>query len=107
MPLLAEVIEAMLPPLKSFTVVYTVRDEAAFRASEEWHRIHDSMASMDATAPFSVTAMSNDHEMRRVALMEEAAERCDRHALNDAIDAISQCPDLSEWSWDKFENEDE
>lgn len=94
----------MLPPLKNFTVVYTVRDEAAFRASEEWRRLHDSMATMDAAAPFLVTAMSMDHEMRRVALMEEANDRYRRDGLADAIEAISQCPDLSAWSWDDFNN---
>jgi hypothetical protein len=95
-----------MPPLKHFTVVYTVRDEAAFVASDEWQRIHASMAA-DSAVPFSITAMSRDHEMRRVTLMEEATERYRHYELADAIEAISQCPDLSQWSWDKFENDDE
>jgi len=95
------------PPLKSFTVVYTVRDEKAFVASDEWRKLHDSMASMDASAPFAVTAMSMDHEMRRVQLMEEAVEKYrHRDECLAAVEAISQCPDLSEWSWDKFENDE-
>lgn len=96
-----------MPPLKHFTVVYTVRDEAAFRASDEWNRIHASMQAMDASSPFEVTAMSMDHEMRRVHLMEEAAERYrDAYDLRDAIEAISQCADLSTWDWKKYETEE-
>ena len=93
-----------LPPLKSFTVVYTVRDEAAFRASDEWRRIHDYMASTDNAAPFTITAMSHDHEMRRASLMEGALERYgDGYDLRETIEAIAGCPDLSEWSWTKFD----
>jgi hypothetical protein len=97
-----------LTPLKSFTVVYTVRDEGAFRASDEWGRIHASMASTDDTAPFAVTAISMDHEMRRAHLMEEASERYrDAYELRHAIEAISQCPELSAWTWEKFEADDQ
>lgn len=92
--------------LKHFTVVYTVRDEAAFRASDDWRRIHDSMGAMHQDAPFAVTAMAMDHEMRRIALMEEAIDRySDRYDAVEAVAAISACPDLSAWSWEQFENE--
>mgnify|MGYP001587518290 FL=1 len=55
-----------------------------------------------------VVGIAVDNEMKRVSLMEEAVARYSAgHALHEAIEAISQCPDLSQWSWDKFENGDE
>jgi len=54
-----------------------------------------------------VIGMSNDDEMKRVWLMEEAADRYkDLGELRDAIDAIGQCSDLSAWSWEKFDNDE-
>jgi hypothetical protein len=90
--------------MKYFTVVFKVNDEDAFRASDDWKRIHDLARS--TTAPFWVSAMSHDHEVLRSSFMEDAAARYAGSELSDAIEAISQCPDLTEWSWEKFETED-
>lgn len=89
--------------MKYFTVVFRVNDEDAFRGSADWKRIHE-LAKLN-TAPYYISAVSHDHELRRAALMEEAAERYPLD-LEDAIEALANCPDLSEWSWEKFETED-
>jgi hypothetical protein len=57
-----------------YTVVYQVADEAAFKP--EWNRIHE-LFRQEPGAPFRITAISHDHEMRRVSLIEDAAERYD------------------------------
>ena len=56
---------------------------------------------MFADSGIRVSAMSVDHEIRRLSLIEEALEQddCD---LRDAIEDIIGCPDLSQWSWDKY-----
>jgi hypothetical protein len=47
-----------------------------------------------------ITAVSVDHEMRRVSLIEEAIERRDVRDKLEVIEEILECPDLSEWSWE-------
>jgi hypothetical protein len=49
-----------------------------------------------------VTAMSRDHEMTRVRLIEEALERRDVRDKLNVIQEILDCPDLSKWSWDNL-----
>lgn len=53
---------------------------------------------MFAESGIRITAMSADHEIQRLSIIEEALERddCD---IRDAVDEIVGCPDLSKWSW--------
>jgi hypothetical protein len=79
----------------------------AFETREQRDEVFEKLKPyIMAEAGVRVIGMSSDDEMKRGRLMEEAADRYkDLSELRDAIDAIGQCPDLSEWSWEKFDNE--
>lgn len=85
---------------RRMTIVFEVNDRAAFEPL---------MAEMqkgflrEDGAPWRITAMSSDDEMTRVNLIEEAAERFRSADLRDAIEAITECPNLTEWSWEAYE----
>lgn len=73
------------------TVVYAIQDEAAF-APERKKML--SLFGAPSSQPFAITAMSTSHEIRRLELMEEAAEaRLDD--LAGVIDAIASRPDIA------------
>lgn len=55
---------------------------------------------IDANDGVRITAMSADHEMMRVALIEEAISRREVRDKLEIIEDILECPDLSKWSWD-------
>lgn len=64
--------------LSHLTVVYSIRDSSAFLA--EHQRVMDMFQDI-GDRPWAITAVSTDHEIRRVELIEEAAE-------NDDIDIV-------------------
>jgi hypothetical protein len=80
------------PKVAYYTVVYRVRDEAAFKA--DWNRIHDLMR-LEGEQPFDVTAISSDHEMRRVALIEDAlSEDPDPYDFMEEVEEILNTADV-------------
>jgi hypothetical protein len=82
------------------TIVYTISDPAAFQG--EWDRIGASL--MVEGQPYSVTAVSRGHEIERVRLMAEAADRyADGETLAAAIRDLDACPDPASWDWDAFD----
>jgi hypothetical protein len=86
-----------------FTAVFKVDDEAAFRASPEYNRLYELM-KIEGPAPFTVSAMSHDHEMRRVDLIQQSFDRYKRNDERvEAIEALLECPDLTKWDWEKFD----
>jgi hypothetical protein len=87
------------PKVAYYTVVYQVRDEAAFKA--EWNRIHDLMR-LEGEHPFQITAISNDHEMQRVALIEDAlSEDPDAYDFVEEVEEILGTVDVMEFSASK------
>lgn len=64
--------------LSHLTVIYSIRDNSSFL--EEHQRVMDLFQEL-GDKPWAITAVSTDHEIRRVELIEEAAE-------NDDIDLI-------------------
>lgn len=59
---------------KHITVVYTINDERAFEA--EHHRIMEHMQA-DTNQPWAITAITRDHEIRRLELIEKALDKND------------------------------
>ena len=56
---------------KYITAVYTINDEEAF--TEEMKRLKENFKSSEGE-PWAISAMSVDHEVNRLALIEEASE---------------------------------
>lgn len=82
--------------MKYTTVIYAYSDQKAFDA--EWKRIHPLFLADEA--PLRVMAVSADHEMDRVALIEEAIERYDdAFECRDVVRDILACGNVSEWTW--------
>lgn len=81
---------------KYCTVVFRIKDDAAWAI--EWTRLHSLFLNQDT--PLSISAVSADHEMDRVALIEEAMERYDDpDAFRDAARGIIECGDIGAWEW--------
>ncbi len=81
---------------KYCTVVFQINDEAAWAV--EWGRLWPMFMKDDA--PVVVTAVSADHEMDRVALIEETLERyTDPHLIRTTIADIISTGDVSGWKW--------
>ncbi len=70
---------------KFITVVYTINDEAKFK--EERDRLFDDFKSSEGKA-WSITAISDDHEIRRLEWVEQALEAKDMDAVDAAISHI-------------------
>ena len=69
------------------TVVYTINDTEAFEPTRE---MIQEQFKPSANEPFAITAMSVDHEIRRLELIEQAAEECDDiHELREMIETIA------------------
>ena len=69
------------------TVVYTINDTDAFEPTRKM--IQDQFKPSE-NEPFAITAMSVDHEIRRMELIEQAAEECDDiHELREMIETIT------------------
>jgi hypothetical protein len=82
---------------KEITVVYSVNDQEAFKS--EWKRLHDLLL-LEKDAPFLIHAISNDDEICRVRLIEEAVDKYDDHCVvREFIEDIIGCADLSKWEW--------
>lgn len=72
--------------MEFLTVVYTINDPAAFEETRK--SIIDSMSKSDGK-PFSVTAISCDHEMRRLHLIEQALDKGNMAAVDKAISSAN------------------
>jgi hypothetical protein len=86
------------------TVVYAIDDHDAFAA--DWKRIHELLRATiddDNGKPYRITALSNDNEIRRVDMIEDALNRYenDSETAVDAVRAILGCADLSKFSWEE------
>jgi hypothetical protein len=81
-----------------YTVVYQVADEEAFKP--EWNRIHE-LFRREPGEPVRITAISHDHEMRRVSLIEDAAARYegDPELLEEVVGDILGSVDVMSWKW--------
>lgn len=64
------------------TVVYTIHDEKEFEAEKA--AINDKFKSSEGE-PWAITAMSLDHEIQRVHLIEEALDRDEYRKADMAI----------------------
>ena len=57
------------------------------------------------TEGLRIVAASMDNEIKRVSLIEEAAERySDCTDRQDAIDAVIEHPNLSKFKWEEYED---
>jgi len=65
-----------------FTIVYTVNDEDSFK--EERQKIMDNMKSSNGE-PWAITAMSLDHELQRLHLIEEALNERDFDVIESIL----------------------
>lgn len=76
---------------KYLTVVYTINDEAAF--SPEREKLMSNFKKSEGE-PWAITAMSIDHELQRLELIEEAI------AINDmdAIEHILGAPNVGDYA---------
>lgn len=64
------------------------------------------MMGEDDTSKPSVCALSRDHEMIRLDLIEQAMDRYDDHYdLRDAIGDIIGAVNVDLWSWDEYEKD--
>lgn len=81
--------------MQFLTVVYTINDPAAFEKTRK--SIIDSMSASEGQ-PFSVTALSCDHEIHRLDLIEQALDAGDMTAVDKAISNanIGNIKDLDE-----------
>ncbi|WP_372997754.1 hypothetical protein [Marinobacter sp.] len=72
---------------RHITVVYTIHDEEAAR--EELDRLGASFQAYDPInpPPFGISAMSNANEIRRLELIEEAAEE---YEPDEALETIQK-----------------
>ncbi len=89
------------------TFVFEVKDHKAFEPI--WEQLH-SLVDIDGNngVGYRTTAMSVDDEMHRGSLYYEAMERYDDHYdMREAMEAIFQHPNISDWSWEKYEAEAE
>ena len=73
---------------KHFSVVYTVNDEKAFK--EEMDRIMSHFEKADGK-PWAITAISRDHELKRVSFIEEALEEGDIELAQEIILSVNLC----------------
>ena len=81
---------------RHLTVVYTINDDAAFE--QERARIFELLkhsAQEIENAPYTVTAISNDHEIQRTHWMEQAAENLDDDFLPEVIESIAGHPSIT------------
>lgn len=79
---------------KYLTVVYTINDSNAFESTRQ--AIFDSFKQA-SDLPFAVTAISLDHEMQRIELIERALEEIDDfYDLRDTIDEIIAHPSIAD-----------
>ena len=81
---------------ENFTTVVFYHENEAQR-QELMSLVH---SKWNAEGSLRVTALSADHEMTRINLIEEALEREDVFDLKDTIEDICQCPDVSNWDWE-------
>ena len=72
---------------KFLTVVYTINNEEAFE-TERGLIMQKSKAS--AREPWAITAVSNDHEIHRLDLLQEALSNQD----DEKVDALLEHPDV-------------
>ena len=81
--------------MQFLTVVYTINDPAAFEETRK--SIIDSMSASEGQ-PFSVTALSCDHEIHRLYLIEQALDKRNLAAVDKAISSanIGNVKDLDE-----------
>lgn len=81
--------------MEYLTVIYTINDPAAFEETRK--AIIGSMQKSEGK-PFAVTAMSCDHEMRRLDLIEQALDAGNMAAVDKAISSanIGNIKDLDE-----------
>ena len=71
---------------KHYTVVYTVNDDESFK--EEWERIHENFMQSEGK-PWAITAVSLDHEIDRLSLIEDALNANDLEAADKAIGFVN------------------
>ena len=69
--------------LSHLTVVYSIRDSSAFLA--EHQRVMDMFQDI-GDKPWAITAVSTDHEIRRVELIEEAISQDEHELVQTLID---------------------
>lgn len=81
--------------MEYLTVVYTINDPAAFEETRK--SIIDSMSASEGQ-PFSVTALSCDHEIHRLYLIDQALDKRNMAAVDKAISLrnIGNINDLDE-----------
>ena len=75
---------------KYLTVVFAINSDEGFAAMRK--QIFDNFKQNEGE-PWTVSAVSQDHEIRRVELMEQAAER-DRFECADAIERLASWSDV-------------
>ena len=76
------------------TVVYTINDTEAFKPTR---KMIQEQFKPSENEPFAITAMSADHEIRRMELIEQAAEECDDiYELREMIEAIAGHPKIGD-----------
>ncbi len=69
--------------LSHLTVVYSIRDTSAFLA--EHQRVMDMFQEI-GDRPWAITAVSTDHEIRRIELIEEAISQDEHELVKTLID---------------------
>lgn len=81
--------------MEFLTVVYTINDPAAFEETRK--SIIDSMIASEGK-PFAVTALSCDHEIHRLYLIEQALDKRNIDAVDQALSQrnIGNIKDLDE-----------
>ncbi|WP_299314992.1 hypothetical protein [uncultured Halomonas sp.] len=64
---------------RHLTVVYTIHDDALFEDEQQkiFERFRQSACSGSEAEPWTITAVSSDHEIRRLELIEQALEQED------------------------------
>lgn len=69
--------------LSHLTVVYSIRDASSFLA--EHQRVMDMFQNI-GDRPWAITAVSTDHEIRRIELIEEAINHDEHELVQTLID---------------------
>ena len=77
------------------TVVYTIKDQAAFK--DESERLFANFKELEDGQPWSITAVSADHELQRLALIEEVIDMDEDEGLC-LVEQILSCPNIGDVS---------
>lgn len=86
--------------MAELTIVYSIADDAKFRAEEMPRLMKLLEPGPQDGAPYRIHAMSRDDENMRVALITEALDRYgETSEAAEVIREIVQCADISAWRW--------